>query len=300
MEPMNELRDLLKHEIMDLYSVEEQIIDAIPAMIEKAGNPDLKKALTDHLRKTKEHKSRLDKVRQMMEKQMPAASEAPKKKGIFSLFSSGKQTCKGMQGILEEGNKILKAEMTPQVMDAAIIASVQKVEHYEICGYGTARTYARELRLEQVATLLEQTLNEEYEADDRLTALAVTRINIEAEKSGSGTGDRSASGSVTGGRSGRPEKQTAKERTMAPEPQMEMAAHISNASSMSKKSSVSKSKPENGPVPRAEERRESKTTTTRTTAARKGSSSATASTPASSRKSGSGNSDRRSPSGRQR
>src|SRR3982751_6478225 len=193
MEKMNDLRDLLKHEIEDLYSVEEQIIEALPKMKEKANNKTLKNALSEHLKITEEQKKRLDKIKQMM--QMESRDEQNgKKKGVLSGLLGGSHVCKGMKGIIEEGNKIMGEDMNPEVMDAAIIACAQKVEHYEICGYGTARTYARELNLEQVAKMLEQTLAEEYEADDKLTDLAVSRVNIEAESAKGQSGDRSASG----------------------------------------------------------------------------------------------------------
>jgi hypothetical protein len=106
------------------------------------------------------------------------------KKGFFSrLFSgsNGKEKCKGMEGLIDEGQKIMSAKISLEALDAAIIASAQKVEHYEISGYGTARAYASELNLDEVQKLLEQTLNEEYEADDRLTALALKRVNLDAE-----------------------------------------------------------------------------------------------------------------------
>lgn len=180
---MNDLKDLLKHEIEDLYSVEEQILEALPKMIEKANNPDLKKALNDHLKITEQHKARLDKIQKTLN-----AGEEGKKKGFLSGLFSGKQTCKGMQGIIEEGNKIMSADISAEALDAAIIASAQKVEHYEICGYGTAKSFAKELGMEAIAKQLEQTLNEEYEADILLTQMAEARINPEAE-----TGEASSS-----------------------------------------------------------------------------------------------------------
>lgn len=173
---MNDLKDLLKHEIEDLYSVEEQILEALPKMIEMASHPDLKKALNEHLKITEQHKARLDKIQKTLN-----AGEQGKKKGFLSGLFSGKQTCKGMQGIIEEGNKIMSADISTEALDAAIIASAQKVEHYEICGYGTAKSFAKELGMEAIAKQLEQTLNEEYEADVLLTQLAEARINIEAE-----------------------------------------------------------------------------------------------------------------------
>lgn len=176
MEQMKDLKDLLKHEIQDLYSAEEQIIAAMPKMIEKANNPELKKALQQHLKVTEQQLKRLDKVKKSFGEQ-----QEKKTGGIFGLFA-GSQKCKGMEGIIAEGEKVMGENMTPEVLDAAIIASAQKVEHYEICGYGTARAYARELELYEVAELLEETLDEEYEADDLLTDLAVGKINLEAEE----------------------------------------------------------------------------------------------------------------------
>jgi ferritin-like metal-binding protein YciE len=187
MEKMINLRDLLKHEILDLYSAEEQIIEAVPAMIDKAQNSNLKKALQQHLKITEEQKKRLDKVKQLISEEEGQQTEGAgeEKKGFFSrLFGSSdeKEKCKGMEGLIDEGEKIMNEDISPEALDAAIIASAQKIEHYEISGYGTARAYAKELNLKEVERLLEQTLNEEYEADDRLTALAVGGLNIEAGK----------------------------------------------------------------------------------------------------------------------
>lgn len=190
---MNDLTDLLKHEIQDLYSVEEQIIKALPEMIEKASNKILKKTLSEHLQITEQQKDRLIKIQQMMNGGGKEINDEEKKEGLLARLFKHKQVCKGMEGIIEEGNKIISEDMSPEVLDAAIIASAQKIEHYEICGYGTARTYANELNLKQVTKLLEQTLNEEYEADDRLTELAISRVN---EKAGvaNKSGDRSGAG----------------------------------------------------------------------------------------------------------
>jgi ferritin-like metal-binding protein YciE len=195
METMINLNDLLKHEILDLYSAEEQIIEALPAMIEKAKNPELKKALREHLKITEDQKSRLDKVKQTFGE---GDGQDGENKGFFSrLFGggNGKEKCRGMEGLITEGEKIMKADITDEALDAAIIASAQKIEHYEICGYGTARAFARELKLAEVERLLTQTLNEEYEADDRLTSLAVGKLNIEAEQAG-GMGENEAGSSA--------------------------------------------------------------------------------------------------------
>ena len=195
METMINLNDLLKHEIMDLYSAEEQIIEALPGMIDKAKNPELKKALGEHLRITEEQKNRLDKIKQSFGEGESEGEEGGEKKGFFSrLFGGGGEKCKGMEGLITEGEKIMKADIADEALDAAIIASAQKIEHYEICGYGTARAYARELQLTEVERLLTQTLNEEYTSDDMLTELAVGKLNLKAEHADGMEDNRSRSG----------------------------------------------------------------------------------------------------------
>jgi ferritin-like metal-binding protein YciE len=172
MDKLNQLKDLLKHQIEDLQSAEQQIIEALPAMIDKAKDRQLKKALQDHLDVTHVQRERLDEI-------MLQLDEEPAKKAFLpGLFGSKK--CKGIEGLIKEGEKTMSEEMDPDVMDAAIIGSAQKIEHYEISGYGTARAYAEELRLPGIAKQLTMTLDEEYEADDLLTELAVGRLNKEA------------------------------------------------------------------------------------------------------------------------
>ncbi|MCU7552194.1 ferritin-like domain-containing protein [Chitinophagaceae bacterium LB-8] len=180
MDKLKDLRDLLKHEIKDLYSAEEQILDAMPAMIEKANNPTLKQALEMHLQDTRTHKDRLVQVQELL-------GEYDKKEdtGFFAGLFGDSVTCKGMEGLINEGEKIMGEDMNPEVMDAAIIACAQKIEHYEICGYGTARAYARQLNLVNVAQLLEQTLDEEHQGDEQLTSLALGGLNQKAEVSNS-------------------------------------------------------------------------------------------------------------------
>jgi len=180
MENMNQLRDLLRHEINDLYSAEEQIIEALPDMIEKAKDASLKKTLREHLKVTEQQKVRLDEVRAKLDEAKGEDSEKENKGFLAGLFGKGNKECKGMKGLITEGNKVMDEDMTSDVRDAAIIACAQKIEHYEICGYGTARAYAQELNLDEVEQLLRQTLDEEYEADDLLTNLAVGRLNKEA------------------------------------------------------------------------------------------------------------------------
>ena len=173
MEPLVNLKDLLHHEIDDLYSAEEQIIEALPKMVEKASDRELKKALNEHLRITREQKNRLDKVKALLK------IDEERKGFLEKIFGGSK--CKGTEGLIKEGEKMMGEEMDPKVKDAAIIAAAQKIEHYENYGYGTARAYARQLGLTQVANLLETTLNEEYKSDDMLTALALSKVNLEAE-----------------------------------------------------------------------------------------------------------------------
>jgi ferritin-like metal-binding protein YciE len=191
MEKLIDLRDLLKHEILDLHSAEEQIIDALPVMIEKANNKDLKAALTEHLKITEKQKERLEEIQMQMGEGGEAGDGEERKPGFFSkLFGDGGQKCRGMEGLITEGNKMMGEDMSPEVMDAAIIASAQKIEHYEICGYGTARAFANELQLSEISNKLTETLNEEYRSDDMLTELAVGKLNIEAE---SATGNENGS-----------------------------------------------------------------------------------------------------------
>jgi ferritin-like metal-binding protein YciE len=217
MEKMKDLKDLLIHEIQDLYSAEEQIIEALPLMIKKAKDDKLVKALRNHLKVTEKQKDRLDEVRQLLntEDEDQKSEEGSKKRffgGFFGGRSNSKQVCRGMQGLIDEGQKVMGEDMSPEVLDAAIIACAQKIEHYEICGYGTARAYARELNLRDVFERLEKTLNEEYDADDLLTDLAVVGgLNEDAEigsirhtgaRSGNGSGSKSngkRSGSTSSG-----------------------------------------------------------------------------------------------------
>lgn len=180
MEQLLNLKNLLEHQVEDLYSAEEQIIEALPKMIETAKNARLKKALSEHLSVTKEHKRRLDKIKSIFKKGQEQEEENKAKSFIERIFGGGTK-CKGMEGLLKEGDKVIGEDMDEQVKDAAIIAAAQKVEHYEISGYGTARAYAAQLKMGEVEKLLQQTLNEEYKADDLLTALALGKVNLEAQ-----------------------------------------------------------------------------------------------------------------------
>jgi len=175
---MVNLQDLLQHEVDDLLSAEEQIIDALPKMIEKATQPQLKKALNEHLQVTKTQKERIQKVKTLLENK---SNEPKSEPGMLAKLFGGTK-CKGTEGLIKEGEKLMGENMDDKVRDAAIIAAAQKIEHYEISGYGTARAYAMQLGFEDIEQLLTETLNEEYEADDNLTALALFDVNLQASE----------------------------------------------------------------------------------------------------------------------
>jgi ferritin-like metal-binding protein YciE len=157
------LEKLLVHELKDLYSAEKQILQALPKMAKGATSPELKKAFQTHERQTQEQVKRIERI-----------------------FANGLEgsplgkKCKGMEGLIEEGKEILQEDMPDMLRDAALIGAAQKVEHYEMAAYGTAREVAERLGLEDAAKLLQQTLDEEGETDKLLTAIA-QRVNPQAE-----------------------------------------------------------------------------------------------------------------------
>jgi len=159
---LESLQDLYLEQLRDLHSAEEQIIEALPKMIKKTNHPELRRAFETHLRQTEEQLRRLEQI------------------GEQSGQDLGGHTCKGMKGLLEEGEELMKERADSDVLDAALISAAQRVEHYEMAGYGCARTYARLLGLEDDARVLQQTLDEEGETDHLLTELAERVINIEA------------------------------------------------------------------------------------------------------------------------
>ena len=177
MEKMQDLRALLKHDVQMLHSVEEQLVEAMPAMITRATNPALKQALEEHLRITENQLTRINQVRDRLDADKKSVT---KYSGVLANLMGGVK-CKGMEGLIEEGEKVMAENLEDEVMDAAIIGCSQKIEHFEIASYGTARTYAEQLGLNDVAQLLQQTLDEEYRADELLTNLAVTSVNLQAE-----------------------------------------------------------------------------------------------------------------------
>jgi ferritin-like metal-binding protein YciE len=159
----NSLNELLIEELKDLYSAETQLTKALPKMSKAASNDELRAAFDEHLEQTKVHVSRLERAMELL-------GADPKGK-----------TCKAMEGLIEEASEKIEMDAEPSVRDAALIGAAQKVEHYEIAGYGTARTFAETLGEDDVADILQETLDEEAEADDRLTDLADT-VNEEAEQ----------------------------------------------------------------------------------------------------------------------
>jgi ferritin-like metal-binding protein YciE len=158
------LKDLYVHELKDLYSAENQLIKALPKMATAARNRQLASAFNQHLEQTKRHAKRLEQI----------------------LESHGESTrgpkCEGMEGLIAEGDKMAKEDAEDEVRDAGLIAAAQRVEHYEIAGYGCARTYAQLLRDTKGAKLLDTTLEEEGATDKKLTKLARSVINLRAKK----------------------------------------------------------------------------------------------------------------------
>ena len=158
------LQDLYIHELKDLYSAEKQLVRALPRMAKAAKDERLAAGFQEHLEQTKEHAARIEKI---------LASHKKSTRGA---------RCKGMEGLIAEGAEMVEEEADPEVKDAGLISAAQRVEHYEIAGYGTARTYAEILGDSEGAKLLQTTLNEEEATDQKLTKLAKSSINIQAAK----------------------------------------------------------------------------------------------------------------------
>jgi ferritin-like metal-binding protein YciE len=160
---MKNLQDLFVDTIKDIYDAEKQITKAMPKMIKEAHSNALKQGFQQHLEQTEKQIQRLEQVFKDLD--MPAR---------------GKH-CAGMEGLIKEGQEIMEEDIDPEVLDAALIASAQKIEHYEISSYGTARAYAQALGHTSIARLLDQTANEEGQTDKKLTALAESHINVKAK-----------------------------------------------------------------------------------------------------------------------
>lgn len=151
---LNTMNDLFAHEMKDLYSAEKQIIQALPKMSKAASSEELKTAFEQHLTMSEEHLKRLQAAMRQLE------------------IKPGNTVCKGMKGLLEEGQKIIETEGDPQVKDAALIGAAQRVEHYEIAAYGTVREFARTLGYDDIARSLDMTLREEGDTDKDLSRIA--------------------------------------------------------------------------------------------------------------------------------
>ena len=163
----NALQELYVEQLRDIYSAENQLVKALPKMAKEASSDELRAAFEEHLEQTREQVARLEQI-------FEALGEKP----------NGKK-CKGMQGLIEEGKEVMEEDLEEEALDAGLIAAAQKVEHYEIAAYGTVRTFANLLGESEAASLLETTLEEEKEADQKLTSLS-ENINLEAAEAGAG------------------------------------------------------------------------------------------------------------------
>lgn len=161
---LKSLQDLYIEELKDIYSAEKQLVQALPRMARAASDPELQQAFERHLDQTKEQVDRLESIFTDLER-------SPR----------GKK-CKGMAGLVEEGKEMIDEDGEPDVKDAGLISAAQRVEHYEISAYGTARAFAEELGFDKHAKLLQKTLDEEGETDKLLTRLAEARVNRSAEQ----------------------------------------------------------------------------------------------------------------------
>ena len=157
------MQDLLLHEVKDLYSAEKQLIKALPKMAKAAGSEHLRAAIEMHLEETKTQAERLEQVFRMLDKKPRA------------------EKCEAMEGLIKEGEDLIEEDGENSVKDAALIGAAQKVEHYEIAGYGCARTYAEMLGMHEAAELLQMTLDEEKATDEKLNELAMSEVNIQAQ-----------------------------------------------------------------------------------------------------------------------
>lgn len=160
---MKKLEDLFEHQLKDLYSAESQLLKALPKMAKAAKDDKLKKAFEKHLKETEEHKKRLEEIAEKLD------------------IKPGGEECKAMKGLIKEAEDFLKEDADDEVRDAGIIADSQRIEHYEISGYGTLVRFAKELGHKAIANKLQKTLDEEYKADNDLDKLAEGRINKKAK-----------------------------------------------------------------------------------------------------------------------
>lgn len=175
------LQELLVDELRDILNAEQQITKALPKMAKKTKNPELRAAFEQHLTETQVQITRLEQVFQHLGERVKS------------------KPCLAMEGIINEGKELMGEDMADDVMDAALIAAAQKVEHYEIASYGTVRTWAKHLKLKEVVALLQETLNEEGMTDKKLTQLATSSINIDAADGDEGNMDEDANAAAAAG-----------------------------------------------------------------------------------------------------
>lgn len=163
MEQLKDLKDLLNHQLKDVYSAETQLIEALPQMKEKASNTELQNAISEHLKETKNHKKRLDEIGESL-----------------GMDLSG-ETCEAMEGLIREAKSFVSEDADADVRDAGIIADAQRIEHYEISAYGTLIHFAKGLNKTDVANKLSTILDEEKHADSQLNKIAIDNVNVQAK-----------------------------------------------------------------------------------------------------------------------
>ena len=178
----NSFQDLFLEQIEDLYDAENRLTEALPKMAEASYSPQLRQAFETHVRETQGHVSRLESIFRQL-------NTEPKR-----------ETCAAMKGLITEGEEMISAKGDPAIKDAALIAAAQRVEHYEMSGYGTARSFALRLGLREAADLLQQTLNEEKAADEKLNQIAEGSVNAQAAGGATATGTSRTAASTVGGR----------------------------------------------------------------------------------------------------
>jgi ferritin-like metal-binding protein YciE len=166
------LAELLEEELKDIYSAETQIIEALPKMAQAAGSKDLRAAFEKHLEQSRTHLQRIEEI-----------------SNDLKIQPRGKR-CAGMEGLIQEGEEVIDSDMEAEPKQAALIGAAQRVEHYEIAAYGTARAHAKQLGYLKAYDLLSQTLDEEKDTDQKLTQLAENRVNVKAAMSGEGSSSK--------------------------------------------------------------------------------------------------------------
>lgn len=163
MTELRNLEDLFYHHLKDIYNAETQLIDALPKMEERARNDELKRAFSEHLEETRNQQKRLQEIADNL-----------------GIELTGKK-CEAMEGLIREAQELISEDAKDHVRDAGLIADAQKIEHYEISAYGTAREYAKALNKQDIAEMLDQILQEESNADEKLNKIAIGSINVKAK-----------------------------------------------------------------------------------------------------------------------